>query len=234
MFGTAERSPETNLAVAIVAQAYRDLFLGQIVGEVEPAARMARVEAMAFLTDPEGPWARSRERICAAFDFNPDVVRQQTIRWLEGEPVPPFAYGRKKQPPEGVETARALWEEQKAVAARRAQQQVARAQEKKRQRILAAGAQIKQASDALQSARLRAANAHHVASILSRSTPGPKSMQAACIEKVISVLADGPKSARDLFFALDGEHSPESIRTTLVMLNATRDGNLFSLPANAA
>lgn len=94
---------------AVLARAVTDLLAETAVALTDKD----RFEAMRFLTDAEGPWARSREDICTILDRDPDEVRASIIAILEGG-VAPSVRGaggarRRELKPDSVARARALW-----------------------------------------------------------------------------------------------------------------------------
>ena len=230
--GDPTASPERALIAAVIAQAVRDLFVTVIVGA--PSEEAARREALAFLTDETGAWAQSREALCLEVGIDPGMVRRTVISWLDGEATPMLPHGRVMKVPEGVDTARALWARLKAESDTRARTYRNAVDARHARRLRAASDAIKARRRDAETAATVEANRHHVDAVLNRQVRGPKTALAACVEKVIAELATGPKTARELFFALDGDHAPDTISRALDILDAERDGKLFRLPATAA
>lgn len=71
---------------------------------------MAKREALSFLTAERGPWAQQRAHYCTLVGLDPDVLRSQIIRILEGDDRPLAYYGGGKELSQ-TEDARAMWRE---------------------------------------------------------------------------------------------------------------------------
>ena len=110
----ATRSPHMELLGEVMARALTDLFV--IEAQAEPGdAYRAHYEAVRFWTDQTGGWAQSRESICLALDKDPDRLRAMVIDLLEERVNPDLPQSMTRG---SFKTARAIWAEIKAEAAR--------------------------------------------------------------------------------------------------------------------
>ncbi|TDL78114.1 hypothetical protein E2L08_12505 [Palleronia sediminis] len=99
-------TPEKRLLQAIIGQAVTDLFIGKPHASTDEESSLARREALYFLTDATGGWARRRAELCLLIDYDPDQVRRSIIAILDGTTLPPASIGK------GIGLARDLWAEQ--------------------------------------------------------------------------------------------------------------------------
>lgn len=74
------------LAHAVIRQAVLDLFSGTLSGASNEDEAFERHLAMRFLTaSGADEWARAREHWCIMADVDPDMLRDQIVRVLDGE-----------------------------------------------------------------------------------------------------------------------------------------------------
>lgn len=105
----SRQSPEALLVFAILSRAIHDLFGSAILTNSTEVA-LAKREALSFLTAERGPWAQQRATYCTLVGLDPDVLRSQIIRILEGDDGPLAYYGGGKELNQ-TEDARAMWRE---------------------------------------------------------------------------------------------------------------------------
>ena len=109
--------PEELLIFAVLSRAILDLFGPTTLASNQAEGKKSRYEAMRFLTDHSGAWAKRRTELCDAIGFNGDDVRARVVRVLEGDTKALDHYeGRGSL--NHVEEARELWEREKAARAR--------------------------------------------------------------------------------------------------------------------
>lgn len=109
--------PEELLIYAILSRAILDLFGPTTLASNQAEGKKSRYEAMRFLTDHSGAWAKRRTELCDAIGFNSDDVRARVVRVLEGDTKALDHYeGRGSL--NHVEDARELWEREKQARAR--------------------------------------------------------------------------------------------------------------------
>lgn len=109
--------PEELLIFAVLSRAILDLFGPTTLASNQAEGKKSRYEAMRFLTDHSGAWAKRRTELCDAIGFNSDDVRARVVRVLEGDTKALDHYeGRDSL--NHVEVARELWEREKAARAR--------------------------------------------------------------------------------------------------------------------
>ena len=109
--------PEELLIFAVLSRAILDLFGPTTLASNQAEGKKSRYEAIRFLTDHSGAWARRRIELCDAIGFNGDDVRARVVRVLEGDTKALDHYeGRGSL--NHVEVARELWEREKAARAR--------------------------------------------------------------------------------------------------------------------
>lgn len=116
---------EVGLYRSVVARAILDLFGSQSIASHQDEVRVARDEALSFLTAEIGGWAQSREMICGICDLEPSILRDQVIAILEGQDPPDEA---RELTFAKLDVARELWAQKKTEAARA---QAARARQAK-------------------------------------------------------------------------------------------------------
>lgn len=92
---------------AAMTRAVLDLFGKSIPGADLETKEYARREALYFLTRETGAWAESRRFLCDICGIDPDQLRANVLRVLEGREIVGVdaRYGF-----DGIEVARALWE----------------------------------------------------------------------------------------------------------------------------
>ncbi len=109
--------PEELLIFAVLSRAILDLFGPTTLASNQADGKKSRYEALRFLTDCSGAWARRRTELCDAIGFNGDDVRARVVRVLEGDTKALDHYeGRGSL--NHVEEARELWEREKSARAR--------------------------------------------------------------------------------------------------------------------
>ena len=109
--------PEELLIFAVLSRAILDLFGPTTLASNQAEGKKSRYEAMRFLTDHSGAWAKRRTELCDAIGFNSADVRARVVRVLEGDTKALDHYeGRGSL--NHVEEARELWEREKAARAR--------------------------------------------------------------------------------------------------------------------
>lgn len=101
------------LAHAVIRQAVLDLFSGTLSGASNEDEAFERHLAMRFLTaSGADEWARAREHWCIMADVDPDMLRDQIVRVLDGEreiDIEDRTYRLN-----GHDIARRLWADEKA------------------------------------------------------------------------------------------------------------------------
>jgi len=108
--------PEELLIFAVLSRAILDLFGPVTLTSNQAEGKKARHEALRFLTDQSGGWAKRRTELCDAIGFDGDDVRARVIRVLEGDTKALDVYeGRGSL--NHVEEARELWEREKRARA---------------------------------------------------------------------------------------------------------------------
>lgn len=109
--------PEELLIFAVLSRAILDLFGPTTLANNQAEGKQSRYEALRFLTDHSGAWAKRRTEECELIGFNGDDVRARVIRVLEGDTKALDVYeGRGSL--NHVEEARELWEREKDARAR--------------------------------------------------------------------------------------------------------------------
>ncbi|MFD3189917.1 hypothetical protein ACFMPD_06535 [Sedimentitalea sp. HM32M-2] len=108
--------PEELLIYAVLSRAILDLFGPTTLASNKAEGRKSRYEALRFLTDHSGAWAKRRTELCDAIGFNGDDVRSRVVRVLEGDTRALDVYeGRGSL--NHVTEARELWEREKQARA---------------------------------------------------------------------------------------------------------------------
>lgn len=108
--------PEELLIFAVLSRAILDLFGPTTLASNQAEGRKSRYEALRFLTDQSGAWAKRRTELCDAIGFDGDDVRARVMRVLEGDTKALDVYeGRGSL--NHVEEARELWEREKQARA---------------------------------------------------------------------------------------------------------------------
>lgn len=117
--------PEELLIFAVLSRAILDLFGPVTLTSNQAEGKKARQDALRFLTDYSGAWAKRRTELCDAIGFDGDDVRSRVVRVLEGDTKALDIYeGRGSL--NHVEVARELWEREKAERARATAQRTAK------------------------------------------------------------------------------------------------------------
>lgn len=80
------RTPAEELLIyAVLSRAIHDLFGVVGLTSNKSEAEVAKQEALMFLTQATGGWAKRRNELCEAIGFDGDVVRSRVVRVLEGD-----------------------------------------------------------------------------------------------------------------------------------------------------
>lgn len=109
--------PEELLIFAVLSRAILDLFGPTTLASNQAEGQKSRYEALRFLTDYSGAWAKRRTELCDAIGFNGDDVRSRVVRVLEGDTKALDHYeGRGSL--NHVKEARELWEREKIARTR--------------------------------------------------------------------------------------------------------------------
>lgn len=127
-FGVHASRPhgEQSLLRAVIARAVLDLFAKALPASEQDEAQFARREALYFLTRESGAWAKSRRRICESCGIDPDGLRANILRILEGGGI---VGADVRNSFGGIEIARQLWQAEQTETLRAS---AARAQKAKR------------------------------------------------------------------------------------------------------
>ena len=128
-FGVHASRPhgEQSLLRAVVARTVLDLFAKVLPASEQDEAQLARREALYFLTRENGAWAQSRRRICDSCGVDPDGLRKNILRILNGGEI---VGADVRNTFAGIEIARQLWVDEKTEPARA---KAARAEKAKQQ-----------------------------------------------------------------------------------------------------
>lgn len=110
---------------AVVARSVLDLCGKVIPASEKDEAQLARREALYFLAREGGAWAESRRRLCAACEIDPDALRANILRILDGREL---VGADTRNSFGGIEIARRFWDEEQAAPE---QAQAAREQQAK-------------------------------------------------------------------------------------------------------
>lgn len=116
-FGVHASRPDgpQSLYRAVIARAVLDLF-GKVIPAPEGVdANGARREALYFLVRERGAWAASRRDLCGACGIDPDALRANILRIIDGGEI---VGADHRQTFGGIDAARSLWEEEQAPAPR--------------------------------------------------------------------------------------------------------------------
>lgn len=108
------QTPEAAFITAIIMQAYHDLFVKVQQGTTVGFTRQFdQDQAIAFLTERTGVYARHRNYLCSLIGWDGDVLAARIVRMLEGEDFPLPAdstpAGRKRDA-EAIARIRARWQ----------------------------------------------------------------------------------------------------------------------------
>jgi len=195
----SEAAPHWNMWFAVMTRAVNDLF-GYHTKE---SAELERSEALSFLTDEDGSWARRRNEIGTLIGIDGGLIREKIIAILESDDTEvPGAY---RESLKHVEDARLMWHKQ--IAKRKA----AHEERKRRAQIAAANraglriARDRQLAEEKAAAALLARRLEMVA----RINPSDRD------RLLFTALIDGGKTVRELGFAVDGEMGFDAIQKWL-------------------
>lgn len=203
-----------SLANAVILRAIYDLFCAAGDYQSGSPTRIEKMEAIRFLTDETGPHAASRERWCASADRDPDSLRAVVVAFLNGDEAltafAPPARGSRAQAhlDQAIAEARALYVEMLDLDGR------------------ALAGWRKAAEQRAQQSRMRKARE---AAKQARNGRSPEAL-------VMKALGDGPKTAREIGFFLDGALDATAIYAVLNDLVArgqvAKDGSAFAAASN--
>lgn len=206
-----------DLANAVILRAIHDLFCSATDYQASTPSRSEKMDAIRFLTDATGPHAASREHWCLAADKDPDALRDIVTAFLEGDDkltafAPPVRGNLgQDQRDEAVAESRAMFAEttQPDTAWREAAE------------LRARQAKNRKPDD---EARLRRVREVRKAAREARNGRSATSL-------VCNALEDGPKTAREIGFQIDGCLNPTTIYETLGRLakrgRVTKDGATY-------
>lgn len=109
--------PEELLIFSILSRAIVDLFgtVGMTANEDE--AKVAKQDALMFLTQKTGGWAKRRRELCDAVGIDADEMRDRVVRVLEGDNLALDTYETRGALTH-VSEAQALWEYEKGATER--------------------------------------------------------------------------------------------------------------------
>lgn len=186
------KDSEYLLICAILSRAVLDLF-GPIVTVGTPDdQRNIRMEALRFLTDETGSWAARRSELCGLVDIDEAAMRKTVIRTLNGEQTL-HAY---RDWITNLDGARSLWAEHKADLAQ------------------AHSARVK----AKATARARRDERAALMRELTAAAEKKYQLTTGAQDTLLDILRDGPRTIREIGFALDGELESTTIRKHLDIL----------------
>jgi len=109
--------PEVLLIFSILSRAILDLFGTVGLTANADEAAVAKHEALMFLTQETGGWAKRRRELCDAVGIESDEMRDHVVRVLEGDKLGLDQWDMRYELAD-VETARELWEYEKGAAER--------------------------------------------------------------------------------------------------------------------
>jgi len=189
--------PEELLILSVLSRAILDLFgtVGLTANADEAAS--AKSDALAFLTQNTGGWAKRRKEICEAVGMDGDIVRNRVIRVLEGGSSALDTYDGRGDL-SCIDEARALWEHEKGAT--------------ERARIASIEARRRRATNPVRPKKPAVKRIY--SAITSR----------ADVEPIVYNLLTEPHTFRDLIFATDGDVSEWSIRS--VLRRGVEDGKI--------
>lgn len=201
-------SPELRLVRAIIAQAVQDAFASTGSDSTHDTDAENRKAAIAFLTAPDGAHARHRNDLCELAGFDGTRLRKRVIAVLEGEDLANL-FDDTRRNKDFLARARAIWAAQKTTAeAREAAHADWLARRKADAEKLRADAE-KRRKEAEEQAALKARTAaRREAAIAGAARQDAKVKLASAL---LRKLEDGPKTVRELFFAMDGTLGEEAI-----------------------
>ena len=109
--------PEELLVFSILSRAILDLFGKVGLTSNSEEAEQTKQDALSFLTQKAGGWAKRRNELCEAVGIDGDEVRDRVVRVLEGDTLALGTYEGRRELTRVAE-ARALWEHEKGAAER--------------------------------------------------------------------------------------------------------------------
>lgn len=109
--------PEELLVFSVLSRAILDLFGSVGLTANADEAKMAKQEALMFLTQKTGGWAKRRNELCDAIGIDGDDMRARVVRVLEGDTLALETYETRGALTHVAE-ARALWEHEKGATER--------------------------------------------------------------------------------------------------------------------
>ena len=84
------QTPEAAFVTAIIMQAYRDLLISvKADGSSAFTTQSDQDQAISFLTDQTGSFARHRNALCSLIGWNGDVLASRIRKMMEGADFPP-------------------------------------------------------------------------------------------------------------------------------------------------
>ncbi|MEY8119982.1 hypothetical protein AB9F26_17225 [Falsihalocynthiibacter sp. BN13B15] len=110
-------TPEELLVFSILSRAILDLFGSVGLTANEDEAKTAKRDALIFLTQKSGGWAKRRNELCEAIGVDGDDMRARVVRVLEGDTMALETYETRGSLTQVAE-ARALWEYEKSATER--------------------------------------------------------------------------------------------------------------------
>ncbi len=114
----ARTLPEELLIFSVLSRAILDLFGPVGLTSTKEEAQQAKADALSFLTQKSGAWAKRRNDLCDAIGFDGDDVRARVIQVLEGDSTALATYDGRRELTQ-VAQARALWVQEQSRSKRR-------------------------------------------------------------------------------------------------------------------
>lgn len=203
--------PEELLVFSVLSRAILDLFGSVGLTANADEAKMAKQEALMFLTQKTGGWAKRRNELCDAIGIDGDDMRARVVRVLEGDTLALETYETRGGLTHVAE-ARVLWEHEKGAIERARTATI----EAKRNR--------------------RNASTPTIISPRNVSTPTITSPRNTItkyseVRPIVFKLLDQPHTFKDLITATNGDVSDATIRKVLSI--GIEKGDLIK-PENAA
>ncbi|WP_299850595.1 hypothetical protein [uncultured Roseovarius sp.] len=181
----ARTPPEELLVFSILSRAILDLFGSVGLTADADEAKTARQEALIFLTQRTGGWAKRRNELCDAIGIDGDDMRARVVRVLEGDTLALETYETRGALTHVAE-ARALWVHEKGA--------------------------IERAREAtIEAKRYR----RNVSTSTSTKPPRNTITKYSEVRPIIFKLLDRPRAFKDLITATNGDVSDSTIRDVL-------------------
>ena len=122
MLDDRPKTPEAALVTAIIMQAYRDLFASvRSDASASFTTQTDQDQAISFLTDQMGAYARHRNHLCSLIGWDGDVLADRVCAMMDGDDFPLPADktpAAQKRHTEAVEHIRSRWRHLKYPARR--------------------------------------------------------------------------------------------------------------------